>query len=136
MGWGYHFQNFSRVLSRLLIRPGCMLVRTYYITPQRMPHGMQKYGMGCKNTACVSQMARGCEQQTKEQGRGRWTNNKPRNRDEGGGPRNRDEGGGPNRAAGGSGIIFLIFWVGTLTAFLWLGTNSAEEGEVCVKQTF
>ena len=66
------FQNFQEYM-RLPICPGCMLVRTYYITPQRMPHGMQKYGMGCKNTECVSQMARGCKKQTKEQRRGAWT---------------------------------------------------------------
>ena len=38
--------------------------------------------------------------------------------------------------AAGERDHFLDFWFGTLTAFLWLGTNSAEEDEVCVKQTF
>src|SRR5262249_44922101 len=64
--WPARVENFQEYM-RLPICSECMLVRTYYITPQRMPHGMQKYGMICKNTACVSQVARSCKKQTKKQ---------------------------------------------------------------------
>ena len=67
-GWalrqgGYHFSKFSRVHA-LAYLPG-----VHASAPHRMPHGMQKYGMGCKNTACVSRMARGCNKQPRNSGR-------------------------------------------------------------------